>query len=77
MKVGDLVRCCWQPESSEYDKEKKGYLTAVPILENQLGIIVEEVDHYRDTPRFRVLFTHIGYEHTLVETVLEGVNESR
>tara|TARA_R110001583_G_scaffold100771_2_gene246899 strand:- start:1478 stop:1711 length:234 start_codon:yes stop_codon:yes gene_type:complete len=77
MKVGDLVRCSWQPECGEYDKEKKSFVSPVPIIENKIGIIIKEEGGYRSTSRFRVLFTHIGYEHMLVGTVLESVNESR
>ena len=77
MKVGDLVRCKFQPRSGGYDLAKDRLLPMEHIIENQLGIIVKEDDCYRDTPRFRVLFTHIGYEHTLVQTVLERVNENR
>ena len=76
MKVGDLVRCHFQPRVGEYDKKKNGFRWPVPILENKIGIIVKEVDHYRSVPKFSVLFTHIGYEHTLVQTVLESVSEA-
>ena len=77
MKVGDLVRCKFQPRSGGYDLAKDRLLPMKHIIENQLGIIVKEDDHYRETSRFRVLFTHIGYEHTLVQTVLDRVNENR
>ena len=78
MKVGDIVRCNFQPRTGEYNKEKNGFIfDSIPILKNKLGIIVKEEDNYRSTARFRVLFTHIGYEHTFVESVLERVSESR
>ena len=78
MKVGDLVRCNFQPRVGEYNKEKKGFLfDSMPILKNKLGIIVQKTDYYRSTARFRVLFTHIGYEHTFVGSVLEKVCEGR
>ena len=78
MKVGDLVRCNFQPRVGEYNKKKQGFIfDSMPTLKNKLGIIVQKTDYYRSTARFRVLFTHIGYEHTFVETVLEMVNESR
>ena len=78
MKVGDLVRCNFQPRVGEYNKEKQGFIfDSMPTLKNKLGIIVQKTDYYRSTARFRVLFTHIGYEHTFVETVLERVSESR
>jgi len=77
MKVGDLVICNFQPRVREYNKEKKGFKSTVPILENKLGIIVKKTDYLRSVVRFRVLFTHIGYEHTFVETVLEVISESR
>ena len=73
MKVGDLVRCKFQPRSGGYDLATNRLLPMEHIIENQLGIIVKEDDRYRDTPRFRVLFTHFGYEHTLVQTVLESL----
>ena len=78
MKVGDLVRCNFQPRTGEYNKEKNGFIfDSMPTLKNKLGIIVKEEMSYRSTSRFSVLFTHIGYEHTFVETVLERVSEGR
>jgi hypothetical protein len=77
VKVGDLVRCNFQPRTGEYNKEKNGFIfDSVPPLKNKLGIIVKEAGCYRSTVRFRVLFTHIGYEHTFVESVLESVSET-
>jgi len=78
MKVGDLVRCNFQPRTGKYNKEKNGFIfDSVPILKNKLGIIVKESNNYRSVPRFKVLFTHIGYEHTFVDSVLEKVCEGR
>jgi len=77
VKVGDLVRCNFQPRCGEYDKAKNSYRNPVPILENKLGIIVKKTDYLRSVARFRVLFTHTGYEHTLVQTVLERLSEDR
>jgi hypothetical protein len=78
VKVGDLVRCNFQPRVGEYNKEKNGFIfDSMPTLKDKLGIIVKESNNYRSVPRFKVLFTHIGYEHTFVETVLERVSESR
>ena len=78
MKVGDLVRCNFQPRTGEYNKEKQGFIfDSMPQLKDKMGIIVKEEKDYRSTSRFRVLFTHIGYEHIFVETALERVCESR
>lgn len=77
MKVGDLVRCNFQPRTGEYNKEKNVFIfDSMPTLKNKLGIIVKQSNGYRSVRRFRVLFAHIGYEHTFVETVLESVSET-
>jgi hypothetical protein len=78
VKVGDLVRCNFQPRCGDYNKEKNGFVYgSVPRIENEIGLIIKEACNYRSVPRFIVLFGHIGYEHTLIESVLEDLNESR
>ncbi len=71
MKVGDLVRCLFQPTTS---KVQGG--VCVPMkhaIKNELGIIVG-VSSF-GTPL--VLFPRFGYEHPLAHSTLEAINESR
>ena len=72
MRVGDLVRCIWQPSSS-------GLINGCTIpmkytILGELGIIVYqrlEVDHHT------ILFPKLGYEHVFSSGALEVISESR
>ncbi len=67
MKVGDLVRCTFQPRSSRIEND-----CAIPMehtIKGELGIIVN-ISSY-GTPQ--VLFPQFGYEHPLAATALEAV----
>ena len=64
MKVGDLVRCTWQPRSSRIEN---GF--AMPMehyIKDELGIIVWQHKHYH-----RVSFPQLGYEHDLAMHAIE------
>ena len=64
MKVGDLVRCTWQPGSSRIEND-----CAIPMehtIKGELGIIVRQHKHYH-----RVLFPKFGYEHDLSKNAIE------
>ena len=72
MKVGDLVKCTWQPRSSGYVKGA-GCLPMKHTIKGEMGIYVK----HRDDGSGIVLFPQIGYEHTLAWSVLEVISESR
>ena len=71
MKIGDLVKCLFQPRTS---KVQNG--VCIPMkhaIKDELGIIVSISDY--GTPH--VLFPRFGYEHPLACSALEVVNEGR
>lgn len=71
MKVGDLVKCLWQPTTS---KIENGY--ALPMehtIKGELGIIIKQCDGHC----FEVSFPQLGYAHTLNRNTFEVINESR
>ena len=76
MKVGDMVRCTWQPRTS-FIKEVGGEQFCVPmirIIEGELGIVVE----VKDNDLWRIAFpSHGGYTHELSRSAFEAVNVSR
>tara|TARA_B100001123_G_scaffold451191_2_gene628255 strand:- start:668 stop:874 length:207 start_codon:yes stop_codon:yes gene_type:complete len=67
MKVGDLVRCIWQPRTSRI--EKGCAVQMEHYIKGELGIIVS-LSKY-GTPH--VLFPKFMYEHPLAHTALEAV----
>ena len=72
MKVGDLVLCKFQPRCG-WHEAKSAFIKMEYMIENEMGIITKADDH----GRFRILFVHMGYEHTLAGNVLEVLSESR
>ena len=74
MKLGDLVRCTFQPGVSRVEN---GY--AMPMehyIKGELGIIVEIYDGYENR-QFRVLFLKFGYTHNISPNGMEVINETR
>ena len=68
MKVGDLVRCTWQPRTAGY-VEGVGCIDMKHNIKGQIGI----VRHVEDD-RARVMFPgRGGYTHRLAFTVLESL----
>lgn len=70
MKVGDLVRCIWQPRSSHIEND-----CAVPLnitIKGEIGVIVQ-----RSQCHNIVSFPQLMHEQPLSDRVLELVNESR
>jgi hypothetical protein len=70
MKVGDLVRCIWQPRVSKYIKGK-GCISMKHTILGELGIIVHqrlEVDHHT------ILFLKFGYEHIFSSGAFEVIS---
>jgi hypothetical protein len=72
MKVGDLVRCTWQPSV-------RGVVNnaAVPIehtIKGELGIVIEINDPFRVAISFP---SRGGYIHYLAKSAYEKLNENR
>ena len=77
MKVGDLVRCMWQPGTNVKDGR------AIPmehIIKGRFGIIIGMRPTFYSKPYESetpiVLFPQIGYKHPLSESALELINEA-
>ena len=69
MKVGDLVRCTFQPHSAGY-KEGRGFLPMQHIIKGQIGVVRAIQDPVRS--RYLVMFPGCGgYRHTIAASVLE------
>ena len=79
MKIGDLVRCIWQPRSSHVDEND----CAVPLkltIEGEVGLITEILHSKHDgSLRYLITFPQLGYAHplwhtafTLISTEQEG-----
>ncbi len=64
MKVGDLVRCTWQPGSSRVENDIA--LQMNHYIKGELGIIVLQHKHY-----YRVSFPQFGYQHDLSMNAIE------
>ena len=71
MKVGDLVRCIWQPKVSRIENDHCTMLHLT--LKGEVGIVEEE----RNTGTFFILFPRFGYRHPLCADALEVISESR
>lgn len=71
MKVGDLVRCMFQPRSSRIENG-----CAVQMehhIKDELGIYIK----HRDECSGVILFPQFGYEHPLAWSALEVISENR
>ena len=68
MKVGDLVRCIWQPGASGVDKKTECVIPMEYIIKGELGIIVKQHKHYH-----RILFPQFGYAHNLSKSAIKEV----
>ena len=66
MKVGDLVRCVWQPRGSEVDKKTQCVLPMKYEIKGECGIIIR-----RDKGSNIVMFPKFVYEHSLADSALE------
>ena len=64
MKVGDLVRCTFQPGSSRI--ENGCAVQMEHYIKDELGIIVKQYKHFNV-----VLFPKYSYEHDLSDRALE------
>lgn len=70
MKVGDLVKCNWQPGTSHIEND-----CAVPmkfIIKGEIGIIIGKRDQRHIGSSYNlVLFPKFGYKHTLSDHALD------
>ena len=70
MKVGDLVKCNWQPATSHIEDD-----CAVPmkfVIKGEIGIIIgKRAQRYMDSSYNVVLFPKFGYKHTLSDSALD------
>jgi len=69
MKVGDLVRCTFQPQSAGFE-EGRGFLPMPHAIKGQIGVVRAIHDPVRS--RYLVMFPGCGgYTHTLALSALE------
>ena len=70
MKVGDLVKCNWQPGTSHIEND-----CAVPmkfIIKGEIGIIIgKKEQRYIGSSYNVVLFPKFDYKHTLSDQALD------
>jgi len=71
MKVGDLVRCIWQPGVSRIE-DNHCVMLDLP-LKGEIGIVEEE----RNPGTFFILFPKFGYRHPLCADAVEVIYENR
>jgi len=65
MKVGDLVRCVFQPGSSHI--EDGAAVQMLHYIKGEFGIVIK----VRPVGIHRVLFPQFGYEHDLSRNAIE------
>ena len=72
MKVGDLVRCMFQPGSCGYDDKTQSLKPMKYHIKDAVGLYIEHRDEFSGV----VLFPQFGHEHTIAWSALEVVSES-
>ena len=72
MKVGDLVKCLFQPGSSGYDDKTTSMIPMSYNIKDELGIYTK----HRDEGSGTVLFPQFGYTHIIAWSALEVISES-
>ena len=72
MKIGDLVRCLWQP-GGRFNVSTNCVENMEYHIENELGIITKDLGGSRRA----VCFPQFSYTHRLATTALELLNENR
>lgn len=73
MKVGELVRCKFQPGSSGYNTKTGCMKPMRHHIKGELGIVVGNRDELSDT----VYFPKFSYTHTISRGSLELISENR
>lgn len=69
VKVGDLVKCHWQPSVSRVDKETQRCVMMQHMIKGEYGIIIRKRGALTV-----VLFPKFGYEHPLCDSALDLIN---
>ena len=73
MKVGDLVRCVWQPGTARIKND-----CAMPMkhtIREELGIIIDKDSGKH--PRYTIIFPQFGgYTHPLMPSAFEVISEN-
>ena len=72
MKVGDLVKCTWQPRC-EWNIKKDCLRDMKVTIKGECGIIIEDVGG----SRYQILFPKFNYTHPLADSAFEVINEDR
>ena len=73
MKVGDLVRCIWQPGAAGVDKKTDCTIPMQYTIKDEFGFIMRIQGH-----RYDIMFPQLnGYTHRLSTSAFEVINESR
>jgi len=73
MKVGDLVRCVWQPGVSIIKNDCA--LAMKHTIKGELGVIIDK--DFGEHPRYTIIFPQLGgYTHPLMPSAFEMINES-
>ena len=71
MKVGDLVRCIWQPGVSHIENDQCVLLHLQ--LKGEIGIVEKE----RNPGTYFIFFPRYGYRHPLSANAVEIISEDR
>jgi len=69
MKVGDLVRCNFQPKCGGYDSKKQRLMPMEHTIKGEVGFIIT-IGRQHHT----VMFPQFGYAHPLATSVLEVIS---
>ena len=76
MKVGDLVRCVWQPTVAGVDQKTQACLPMKRTIKGVVGFI-ESVGP-EESPRYLIIFPQFGgYTHHLSHSAFEVISEGR
>jgi hypothetical protein len=73
MKVGDIVKCKFQPKSSGYDTKTGCMKPMLYHIKEELGIFIG----VRDKHAGIVFFPQFNYQHYISFKSLEVISESR
>jgi hypothetical protein len=75
MKIGDLVRCVFQPRVSRMEND---HVIAMEYhIKGELGIIIEIREGHGQSHHFNVLFPQFGYTHPLSWRVIKLISEGQ
>ena len=69
MKVGDLVRCIWQPGASGVDKKTDCVIPMKHTIKDEFGLIIKI-----QNDRYDIIFPQLdGYTHWLSSNAFEVI----